>query len=110
MAADSIKELVEKDRTKWLKDYFQFLSFPSVSSEPEYKKSLMDCAEWLMKYLKDLHFNVELWPTSGHPVIFASNLEAGPDKPTLLIYNHYDVQPVDPIDLWKSDPFQPTEK
>jgi acetylornithine deacetylase/succinyl-diaminopimelate desuccinylase-like protein len=107
---NNIKEALEKDRSQWLKEYYQFLSFPSVSSEPEYKKSLLECADWLMKYLKDIHFNVELWPTSGHPVIFASNLEAGPDKPTLLIYNHYDVQPVDPLELWNSDPFKPTEK
>lgn len=108
--APSIKELVEKDRPQWLKEYYQFLSFPSISSEPEFKKSLLECADWLMKYLKDLHFNVELWPTAGHPVIFASNLEAGPDKPTLLIYNHYDVQPVDPLELWNSEPFKPTER
>ncbi len=106
----NIKEMIEKDRPQWLKDYYQFLSFPSISSEPEFKKPLLDCADWLMDYLKKLKFNVELWQTSGHPTIFASNLEAGPNKPTLLIYNHYDVQPVDPLELWESEPFKPTEK
>jgi acetylornithine deacetylase/succinyl-diaminopimelate desuccinylase-like protein len=104
----SLQELIEKDRPEWLKEYFKFLSFPSISSEPEFKKPLLDCADWLMDYLKALHFKVELWPTSGHPVIFASNLNAGPNQPTLLIYNHYDVQPVDPLELWDSEPFTPT--
>lgn len=53
-------------------------------------------------------FKTELWPTSIHPVLFASHMEAGPDRPVLLIYNHYDVQPVDPLELWKSPPFEPT--
>jgi len=106
----SIEELIEKDRPQWLKDYYQFLSFPSISSEPEYKTHLLACANWLIDYLKQLNFKVELWPTSGHPVIFGSNLEAGPSKPTLLIYNHYDVQPVDPLELWTTDPFKPTER
>lgn len=90
-----------------LKDYFTFLKFKSVSSEPEYKKDLLDCVNWLEKYLKDMGFQTEVWPTKGHPTLFASNLKAGPDKPTLLIYNHYDVQPVDPIDEWITPPFEP---
>lgn len=91
-----------------LKDYFTFLKFPSISSEPDYKQDMIDCAHWVIDYLKKIGFKTELWETSGHPVIFASNMQAGPDKPTLLIYNHYDVQPVDPLELWTTPPFEPT--
>ena len=66
------------------------------------------CSDWLIKYLKDMGFYVELWETETFPIIFASHLNAGPNKPTLLIYNHYDVQPVDPVEDWISPPFEPT--
>lgn len=104
----NIKELIAKHRKEWLNDYLTFLKFPSVSSEPAYKKPLMECADWVMNFLKKIGFTVELWPTSGHPTIFASYTKAGKDKPTLLIYNHYDVQPVDPENEWSSPPFSPT--
>lgn len=106
----AIKHLIESRKEQWLEEYFTFLRFQSVSSEPAYKKELMACAAWLTDYLEGLGFKVEQWPTSGHPVLFASNLQAGKDKPTLLIYNHYDVQPVDPENLWDSPPFEPTLK
>ena len=89
-------------------EYFEFLRLQSVSSEPGYKAQVRACAEWVEEYLLEAGLNVELWETSGYPVVFASWLNAGPDKPTVLIYNHYDVQPVDPIELWHSDPFEPT--
>lgn len=103
-----IKSLIKKNKHQVLKDYYTFLSFPSISSEYEYRQHVIDCANWLFHYLKEMGFHVELWPTSGHPVVFASYLKAGPDKPTLLIYNHYDVQPVDPIEEWITPPFKPT--
>lgn len=99
---------IDENRPHWIEEFKTFLRFPSISSEPEFKQSLLDCSQWLSQYLIDLKFNVELWPTSGHPVIFATNMNAGPDKPTLLIYNHYDVQPIDPLEEWNSPPFEAT--
>lgn len=99
---------VDQHRSQWLQDYYTFLNFPSVSSEPEHKQSVLDCAEWVADYLKQLGFEVEFWSSNGHhPVIFASYLKAGPHQPTLLIYNHYDVQPADPLAEWRSPPFEP---
>jgi acetylornithine deacetylase/succinyl-diaminopimelate desuccinylase-like protein len=106
----SIQELIKKNRQTIIQDYFTFLSYPSISSEPEFKSDVLKCANWVADYLKNMGFEVELWPTEGHPIIFASHLKAGPDKPTLLIYNHYDVQPADPYEEWDSPPFTPTEK
>jgi acetylornithine deacetylase/succinyl-diaminopimelate desuccinylase-like protein len=103
-----IKSLIEKNRDQILEDYYTFLSFSSISSESEFKQQVLDCADWLKDYLEEMGFKVELWPTSNHPIIYASYLEAGPSKPTLLIYNHYDVQPVDPLSEWSSPPFKPT--
>lgn len=107
-ALDQLKAYFEKNRDKAIQDYFTFLKFESVSSEPSYRPQVLACAEWLVSYLKPMGFKIELWPTSGHPTLYACNNDAGPAQPTLLIYNHYDVQPVDPVDLWNSPPFEPT--
>lgn len=108
MAIEDLKKIYGEEQAKTIQDYFTFLKFPSISSEPEYKQNIQECVQWLAKYLQDMGFTTELWQTSGHPTLFASNLEAGPSQPTLLIYNHYDVQPVDPLEEWHSPPFEPT--
>ena len=95
------------NRARILEDFFTFLAFQSISTDRAYQKEIRRTAEWLESYLKSIGLEVVLWETPGHPVIFASHLQAGPSRPTLLIYNHYDVQPVDPLELWKSDPFKP---
>lgn len=108
---NNLSQYYNQNRKKFIEDYFTFLKFPSISSEPEYKKDVLACAEWLKKYLLDMGFQVEFWKKeNGHPIIFATHLKAGKDKPTLLIYNHYDVQPVDPLDEWLTPPFEPTVK
>ncbi len=104
---ETLQDYYTKRKQQALQDYFKFLSFESVSTDPKYKSQVLACADWLADYLKQIGFDIELWPTSGHPVIFGSNLKAGRDKPTLLIYNHYDVQPVDPLNEWTTPPFQP---
>lgn len=107
---DELTHKYRQNEENALKDFFTFLKFQSISSEPEYQPEMKKCADWLVNYLQKLHFETEVWETKGHPVIFASNLKAGKDKPTLLIYNHYDVQPVDPLNLWQTSPFQPEIK
>lgn len=90
-----------------LKDYFTFLSFPSISTDPQFEQDSRRAAEWLCNYLSSIGLESTLWETPGLPVVFGTHLKAGKDRPTLLIYHHYDVQPVDPVNLWKSDPFKP---
>ncbi|SCA63864.1 Uncharacterized protein SCG7086_BG_00170 [Chlamydiales bacterium SCGC AG-110-P3] len=85
----------------------QFLRFASVSAQPEHKSQLIACKDWLCGKLKAIGLDVQEWATNGHPTVFASWMGAGPDQPTLLLYGHYDVQPVDPIELWDSKPFEP---
>lgn len=98
----------EQNQTRLLNDYFQFLKFSSISTDPKHKGDIDACCTWLKGYLTNLGLEVELWETSGHPTLFAINNAAGPERPTLLIYHHYDVQPVDPLELWNSPPFEPT--
>ena len=93
-----------------LDDYFTFLKFKSISTDPEYKDEVLSCAEWVQKTLSDMGLDVERWETGGYPALFATDLKAGAHKPTLLIYHHYDVQPIDPIELWDTPPFEPTLK
>jgi acetylornithine deacetylase/succinyl-diaminopimelate desuccinylase-like protein len=89
-------------------DYFQFLRFRSISTEPEFKEELLACANWVRDYLKNkCGFSSKLLETVGHPVVFGEK-KGGSSKETVLIYGHYDVQPVDPLELWESDPFVPT--
>ncbi len=93
-----------------LQDFFSFLSFSSISTDPHYKQDIEQTAEWLKKYLEKIGLKTEIWPTEGHPVVFASSPHIDPKKPTLLIYHHYDVQPVDPYDQWRTCPFDPEIK
>lgn len=93
------------------RDYFTFLRFKSISTDHKYAKEVRACAEWLRSYIaKHCEMSAELIETPGYPLIYANDLRAGSEAPTLLAYGHYDVQPVDPLELWESDPFEPTER
>ncbi|MDP1835341.1 MAG: dipeptidase [Chlamydiales bacterium] len=100
----------EREHDTIMNEFFKFLRFASVSSDPACNNATIACKDWIEGFLVDTGFKVSQWPTSEHPVIFAENLTAGPDKPTVLIYNHYDVQPVDPLELWDNPPFEPVVK
>ncbi|MGD8495966.1 MAG: dipeptidase [Gemmatimonadales bacterium] len=86
------------------------LRIRSISTEPEYADQVAECAEKMKADLEAIGVaDVEVVPTAGNPIVVAAH-EVDPDAPTLLIYGHYDVQPVDPIELWDSPPFEPTER
>ena len=92
-----------------MEGFQELLRIPSISTDPAYKAELERCAEWLVAEMTriGLH-NCRKIPTDGHPVVYGEWLEAGDDKPTVVIYAHYDVQPVDPLNLWATPPFEPT--
>ncbi|MBS4167647.1 dipeptidase [Parachlamydia sp. AcF125] len=106
----NLKNYFSENKPRILDEFFTFLRFQSISSEPEFRDSMHACVEWLKNYIQTLGFQTEIWKTDGHPILFATNLNAGPSKPTLLIYNHYDVQPIDPLELWESPPFEPEQR
>lgn len=111
---EQLKADYEAIKDTALNDYKRFLRFQSISSEPAFKEQVTECADWVVKFLQECGFEVEVWRSSKdpsrHPVIFASHMKAGATQPVLLIYNHYDVQPVDPLELWESPPFEPSIK
>lgn len=99
---------LKENRSKLLDQMNEFLSIPSISTDSAYKQDIEKAADFLVTYLQELQFeNIEKQTTAGHPLVYAEYNGAGADAPTVLFYGHYDVQPVDPIEQWKSDPFTP---
>ncbi|WP_285294945.1 M20/M25/M40 family metallo-hydrolase [Aureimonas altamirensis] len=88
----------------------ELLRIPSISTDPAYADACRKAAEWLVADLSGLGFRVALHDTPGHPMVVAHHDGAGADAPHVLFYGHYDVQPVDPIALWDTDPFDPQVK
>jgi len=92
--------------TPELEDLFAFLRFPSISTDSRNAQDVRDCAGWLVEKLTGMGLSTQLHETPRHPVVVAKN-EQIPGRKTVLIYGHYDVQPVDPLDLWTTPPFEP---
>jgi acetylornithine deacetylase/succinyl-diaminopimelate desuccinylase-like protein len=91
-----------------LQELKDFVAIPSISTLAEHKPDIQRAAEYVEKILKSMGMeSVAIMPTAGHPVVFGEYLKA-PGKPTVLVYGHYDVQPVDPLNEWLSQPFEPT--
>jgi acetylornithine deacetylase/succinyl-diaminopimelate desuccinylase-like protein len=107
---DKLIQYYEENKKRFLDDLVEFCKYDSVSSDPERKDRLVECGQWLVDHLKKIGIaKVEMVQTAGHPIVYAEH--PGPEgAPTALIYGHYDVQPEDPIDLWDTPPFEPTER
>jgi acetylornithine deacetylase/succinyl-diaminopimelate desuccinylase-like protein len=104
---NEVVEFINSNKERYVLELIEFLKIPSISSSSENKQDMVTCANYVEKQLTELGFkNVKVCPTKGHPIVYGELLEA-PGKPTILIYGHYDVQPVDPLDLWKNPPFEP---
>lgn len=87
-----------------------FVKIPSISTDPNHKNDMMKAAQFLVSHMNDCGISdVQILPTKGHPVVYAEKKSSNPNSPTVLIYGHYDVQPVDPVELWRSDPFNALE-
>ncbi|MCY7362310.1 MAG: M20/M25/M40 family metallo-hydrolase [Ignavibacteria bacterium] len=105
---DKIINYIKERKEEYIEELKEFLRIPSISTNPENKKDVRDCAVYVEKQLKEIGLeNVKIYETAGHPVVYGDWLNAGKDKTTILIYGHYDVQPVDPIELWTDPPFEP---
>ncbi|SES01811.1 dipeptidase [Psychrobacillus sp. OK032] len=104
---NSLNNYFTEKRETHLDELKHFLRIPSISSLSEHKNDMQKGAEWLAEScIKAGLENVIIDKTNGHPVVYADWLHAD-DKPTILVYGHYDVQPVDPLNLWESEPFEP---
>jgi acetylornithine deacetylase/succinyl-diaminopimelate desuccinylase-like protein len=89
-------------------ELFEFLRIPSISARSEHNGDVRRAAEWLANAMRKIGFEAGLHETPGHPIVLGEYRKAGPDAQTILVYGHYDVQPVEPLDLWTSPPFEPT--
>lgn len=102
-----MKSYIEANKDRFFDELFSLLRIPSVSSDPAAKADMYKCAERLSQLLLEAGADeAGVYETAGHPVVFGSKT-VDPAAKTVLVYGHYDVQPVDPIELWKSDPFEP---
>lgn len=103
-----VLDYLRKNRSGILERLTEFLAIPSVSTDSDHKEDVVKAAVFVEDYLREIGFDtVERMDTERHPLIFAEYNGAGAAAPTVLFYGHYDVQPVDPIEEWVSDPFVP---
>lgn len=93
---------------RFLDELKALLSIPSISTLASHAGDIRRAADWLVSQFTDLGFATELHETEGHPIVYATWLRAGADAPTVLVYGHYDVQPVEPLHEWRTPPFEPT--
>jgi acetylornithine deacetylase/succinyl-diaminopimelate desuccinylase-like protein len=100
-------EYFDVNRSFIEKSYFELLRFKTISSDPQALPQQEACASWLAKNLQASGCTVEVWRDKGAPIVYGSIRSSNPNAPTVLLYNHYDVQPVDPLCEWTSDPFEP---
>jgi acetylornithine deacetylase/succinyl-diaminopimelate desuccinylase-like protein len=101
-------DYIHERRTAFVEELKGFLRIPCVSTKSEHRPDMMRAAEWLVEQMRRMGLeHVEIFPTGGHPVVYADWLRA-PGKPTILIYGHYDVQPAEPLELWTTGAFDPT--
>jgi len=106
----AIETFVAQNRNRLLAELKEFLRIPSISTLPQHRADVEQAASFVAKSLATAGMeNVEVIPTGGHPLVYADWLHA-PGKPVVLCYGHYDVQPADPLELWTSPPFEPTER
>src|ERR1019366_6139907 len=98
---------VERERSRMHAERDEFLAIPSISTLPVHATDCRRAAQWVMDHLAHLGCRVTLLEGDGHPVVWGES-PVVPGAPTLLIYGHYDVQPTDPIEEWRSPPFEPT--
>lgn len=103
----TVQDLIDANRQRYVDDLIEIVRIPSISSSPDHQGEVIRCAERLAAEMQRVGLTqAEVVPTGGHPVVYGERV-TDPSRPTLLIYGHYDVQPVDPLELWQSPPFEP---
>jgi acetylornithine deacetylase/succinyl-diaminopimelate desuccinylase-like protein len=106
---DKVIERIRQSASAHRSDLDELLRVPSISSNPENKADMETAAKWLLTRMQKLGIRSEIIPTPGHSIVYGEHLQAE-GAPTILVYGHYDVQPVDPLELWDTPPFEPSER
>ncbi|MDA8047845.1 MAG: dipeptidase [Actinomycetota bacterium] len=108
MRPPALADYAETERTRIVETLFEWLRIPSISADPRCHGYVRESADFCAEMLGRSGFaEVAVLETGGLPAVYAEHCQAGPDAPTVLVYGHHDVQPVDPLDLWRSPPFEP---
>jgi acetylornithine deacetylase/succinyl-diaminopimelate desuccinylase-like protein len=109
MGSDSRDVLarIDAEKESYLEELKDYLRIPSISTDPDFKDEVLRASDFLLAKMRAAGLTAERIDTAGHPLVYGEWLGA-PGKPTVLFYGHYDVQPVDPIELWRHPPFEPT--
>ena len=109
--SDTARQYSRTNAEQFRQELHELLRIPSVSTDPAHAADVRRAAEWLVAHMRDLKLeNVQVMETAGYPVAYGEWLGAGPDKPTVLVYGHYDVVPAEMADGWLTPPFEPVEK
>jgi acetylornithine deacetylase/succinyl-diaminopimelate desuccinylase-like protein len=104
---ENVKQYIEENKDRFLEELFELIRIPSISSLSEHKDDMTRAANyWKETMLKAGADKAEVMPTEGNPVVYGEKI-IDASKPTVMVYGHYDVMPVDPVDLWQSEPFEP---
>ena len=109
MAVDSqaVLDRIEVEKESYLEDLKSYLKIPSISTDPAHDEDVSSCCDFLLRHMRDAGLTCERVDTDRHPLAYGEWLGAE-GKPTVLFYGHYDVQPPDPLELWRNPPFEPT--
>jgi acetylornithine deacetylase/succinyl-diaminopimelate desuccinylase-like protein len=115
----AVLDYLKRNQARFVAELCDYLSFPSVSAQPQHKKDMRACAGWLVNHARQIGLEARLCPTAGHPIVVAKTpafaalrrgqplAKSNAKRPHFMIYGHYDVQPPEPLELWKSPPFAP---
>ena len=102
-----MKDYIAKNETRILDELFSLIRIPSISAKPEHKADMLACAQRWTELLMDAGADkAVIMPSAGNPIVYGEKM-VNPDAKTVLIYSHYDVMPAEPLELWKSNPFEP---
>lgn len=112
----SVIDYLKANQSRFVEELCQYIRFPSVSAQPPHRKDMLACAEWVAAHCRKIGLQARVCPTAGHPVVVAKTPPAksgrgkgskAGGRPRFVVYGHYDVQPPEPFELWKSPPFEP---
>lgn len=102
----TIKEYIKEHEGRFLEELFALIRIPSISAKTEHKDDMQRCARYWQEHLQGLGVHAEVYQTAGNPIVYGEYI-IDASAPTVLVYGHYDVMPAEPLELWKSEPFEP---
>lgn len=102
----TIKEYIKEHEGRFLEELFALICIPSISAKTEHKDDMQRCARYWQEHLQGLGVHAEVYQTAGNPIVYGEYI-IDASAPTVLVYGHYDVMPAEPLELWKSEPFEP---